>query len=87
MDIATNIHICNNLRLMIDFIERLIKIGQLVLDKVLLGQKTIKIIMTLENRTKRIIFNFCNIYYHSNSLLNLISLSFFNNTIIHYDNK
>lgn len=58
-----------------------------ILNEVLLGWEIIWIKLALENKTKRIILNFYNIYYLSYNLSNLINLSLLNNTNIYYDNE
>lgn len=87
MDSTTNMYVCNNLRLMTDFAERLIRIRKSILGGVSPSWRIVQIRLVLENRTEEIILNHYNVYYLSNNLSNLISLSLFNNADIHYNNK
>lgn len=84
---ATTIYVCNNLRLMTDFAKKSTRIGGSILNRVLPDQGTVWIRLALEAKIKRIILNFYNIYYRPNRSSNLISLNFFNNNSIYYDNK
>lgn len=53
-----------------------------ILNKISLKQSIVQIKLVLKDEIKRIIPNFCNIYYLPNSLLNLISLNLLNNVKI-----
>lgn len=76
------------MKLIIDFTERLIRVKRLILNRVLLDQRIVQIILASKDRNKRIILNFHNIYYILNSLLLYdIDLSFVNNISIYYNNK
>ena len=86
MNSVANIYVYNNLRLMTDFAKKP-KIGKLTLDKISPGQGTIQIRLALEDKIEGVIFNFCNIYYLSNSSSNIINLNFLNDINIYYNNK
>lgn len=64
---AANIHICNNLRLMTNFAIRSTKIGGSTSDGILLRQRIVQIRLAMNNGIKRVILNFWNVYYFSNS--------------------
>lgn len=72
---------------MTNFAKRSTRVRRSILDGVLPGQETIQTRLALGDGTERVIFNLQNVYYLPNSLSNLISLSFFNDTSIYYDNK
>lgn len=64
-----------------------VRIGKSILDRILLSQKKIRLRLVLKDGFKSFIFNFSNMFYLFNSLCNLFSLGFFNNSGIYYNNK
>lgn len=49
MDNIANMYICNNQRLMINYIKKLIKVEKSIADRVLLSEKKIKIRVAKKN--------------------------------------
>lgn len=72
---------------MTDFTKKPIKVKGSILDKVLLRQRILWIRLVLEDESKKIILNFWNVFYLSNSPFNLISLSFLNDVNIYYNKQ
>lgn len=87
MNSITNIYICNNLKLIIDYVVNPTRIGDSISNGILLGYKTIKIRLAKEDRSKKLTLNLQKVFYLSNSISNLVSLRFFNNTNIYHNNK
>lgn len=87
MDSIVDVHVCNDLRLMTNFVERPTRVKGSTLDGILSGWRTVRIRLALEDGTEGVILNLQNIYYLPNSPLNLISLSLLNNAGVYYGNK
>ncbi len=87
VDSSTNVHVCNNLRLMTDFAERPTRVGKFTLDGIFPGRGTVRIRLVSEDGSEGIILNFRNVFYIPNSPSNLISLSLLNDVSIDYNNK
>ena len=83
MDIAADVHVRNDLRLMMDFAERPTRGGRSTSDGVSLGRETVRIRLVLEDGSEGIILNLWNIFYLPNSPSNLISLSLLNDAGIY----
>ena len=87
IDSATDIHVCNDLRLMTDFIKKLTNVRGSTTDRVSPGCGIVWIRLALEDGQEGVILNLWNVFYLLNSPSNLISLSLLNNANIFYDNK
>lgn len=87
MDSTVDIHIYNNIRLMVNFEKNLTNIGGLILDGISLGRKRVKIRLILKDSIKGLVLILINVFYLFHSLLNLISLDLLNNVGIFYHNK
>lgn len=72
---------------MTDFTEKPTKIGRLIVDNISLRCRIVQIRLALKDENEEIILNLQDIYYLSNNLSNLISLSLLNDVSIFYDNK
>lgn len=80
-------HICNNKRLIIDFIKNPTKVEKLTLDNILPGKKKFIIKFLLKNKIKKLVLILTNVFYFFDSLLNVINLGLFNNMKIYHYNK
>lgn len=87
MDNAADVHVSNNLRLIMDYLSNPTRVRGLTSDGILSGRRTIKIRLAKENHSKRLILNLQNIFYLPNNLSNLISLELLNNASIYHNNK
>lgn len=83
VDSIADVHMCNNLRLMTDLIERPMRIGDSTTNKVSPEYRIVWIKLALEDGSKGLVLNLQNIYYFSNSPSNLVSLSLLNNADIY----
>lgn len=84
---AVNVYVCNDQRLITDFIEKPTKVKKSIVDSMSPRYGTVWIRSVLEDGSERVILNLRIIFYLSNSLSNLISLSLLNDANIFYDNK
>lgn len=82
-----NVYICNNLKLMTNFIKHYMKVESLTLNSIFLECKIVKIKLVIKNSSKKFILNHWNIFYLSNNPSNLVNLGFLNNIRIYYNNK
>lgn len=80
-------HVCNDKRLITNFMENPTKIRGSTLDNISLGKKKVKIRLILKNRIEGLVLILTNVFYLSNNLFNLASLSLQNNAGIYYHNK
>lgn len=80
-------HVCNNKRLITNFIKNLTKVGRLISDGISPGRGKVKIRLALQDKIKELILTLINVFYLPYSLSNLISLGFLNNAGIFYYNK
>lgn len=87
MDNAKDVHVCNDLRLMTDLIEKPTNVRGSTADKISPGCGTVWIRLALEDRQKGVILNLQNVFYLPNSPSNLVSLSLLNDTNIFYNNE
>lgn len=87
MDIAADVYICNDLRLMTDFTERPTGVGGSTSDGVPPGRGKVKIRLALEDGTEGLILNLTNVYFLPNSPSNLVSLGLLNDSVIYHDNE
>lgn len=84
---TANVHICNNQKLMTDFIEKPIRVRGSTADGMSPGRGIVRIRLILKDRSKGVILNLRDIYYLSNNPSNLINLRLLNNANILYDNE
>lgn len=84
---AVDIHICNILKLITDFIKKPTRVGRSTTDKLFLGGGIVQIRLALKNRDEGVILNLWNVFYQPINSSNLVSLSFLNNADIFYNNK
>lgn len=87
MDNATDIHVWNDLRLMIDLIKNPTRVKGSTANKISPGCGIVQIRLALKNSRKKVILNLWNIFYLLNNLFNLVNLSVLNDTNIFYNNK
>lgn len=87
MNSIANIHIYNDQTLIIKYQERSTGVEEFIFNKTLLDRKKIRLCFALENDSKKLVFNFHYIFYLQNSLYNLVSLTYLNNSNIFYNNK
>ncbi len=78
MDSAVDVHVCNDWRLMTDFIEKPMRVGGSTANGVSPGRGTVWIKLTLEDGYEEIILNLRNVFYWPNSPSSLVSLSLLN---------
>lgn len=70
-----NTYICNNIKFITEYYKKSTKIGRLILDKILLGQRNIYLYLNLKREKKGIILDLKDIFFLPNNLSNLVSLS------------
>lgn len=87
MDSATDVYICNDLRLMTHFTEKLTRVKKSTADGFSPERRNDRIRLALEDGSEGLIFNLRNIFYVPNSLSNLVSLGLPNDTGVYYDNE
>lgn len=87
MDSAADVYVCNDLRLMTDFIKKPTNVGGLTVDGISPGYGTMRIRLALEDGRKEIVLNLQNVFYLPNSPSNLVSLSLLNDANIFYNNE
>lgn len=87
IDNTVDIHVCNDLRLMTNFIEKPTNAGGSIVDGISPGSETVQIKLDLEDGQEEVILNLCNVFYLSNSPSNLVSLSLLYEANIFYDNQ
>lgn len=87
IDSAANIYVCNDLRLMTGYLANPIKVRNSTSDGILPGHEIVKIRLTKEDGSKKLILNLWNVFYLPNSLFNLVSLGLLNDIGIYHDNK
>lgn len=72
---------------MINFMENFIKVRGSISDSILSGIKKVKISLILRYGIEKLVFTLTNVFYLSNNLFNVVSLSLQNNARIYYHNK
>lgn len=72
---------------MIEYQERLIKVGGSTSDGVLLGKGKVCLRLGLEDDSEGLILNLQNVYYLPNSPCNLVSFGLLNKSGIFYNNE
>ena len=83
----TNVHVCNNPRLVTNFTERPPRVEESTVDDVSQGCGTVRIRLAIEDGSQRFIFNLWNVFHLPNIPSNLISLGLLNDAGIYYDNE
>lgn len=87
MNSTTDLHVCNDLKLMTDFIVKPTNVGESRADRVSPSHGTVRIRLTLEDKGEGVILNLWNVFYLLNRLSNLVSLSLLYDANIFYDNE
>lgn len=65
MDSITDVHVCNNKRLMIDFEENPTKVGGLTSDSISPSKERVKIRLALKDNTEGLVLTLTNIFHLS----------------------
>lgn len=76
MNSVVDVHVCNKLRLMTDFIDKSTNGERLTADCISPGRGTVQIRLALEDRRDEVILNIRNVFYLLNSPSILVNLSY-----------
>lgn len=87
VDSITNVHICNDQRLMTKYTKKSIRVRGSIADRVSLNKEKVKIRYAKKDSLEGLVLILIDVFYLSDSSSNLISLGFLNNTEISYHNK
>lgn len=87
MDSAADVHVCNDLRLMTDYLANPTRVGGSTSDGISPGRGTVKIRLANEDGSEGLILNLRNVFYLPNSPSNLVSLGLLNDAGIYHDNE
>lgn len=86
MDSAADVHVCNDLRLMTNFLENPTRVGGSTSDGISPGRGAFNR-LTKEDGSERLIPNLRNVFYLPNSPSNLVSLGLLNDAEIYHNNE
>lgn len=84
---AADVHVCNDKRLMTNFMENPTKVGRSTSNGISPGRGKVKIRLALQDRTEGLVLTLTNVFYLLFSPSNLISLGLLNNAGIFYHNE
>lgn len=87
VDNLADMHICNDKRLMIDFIQNPTKVRGLTSNSISLGRGKVKIRLVLKDEIERLVLTLTNVFYLPNNLFNFVSLGLLNNGRIYHHNE
>ena len=87
VDLAADIHVCNNQLLMTEYQEQPTKIGRSTSDRISPSREKIRLRLGLKNGLEGLVLNLNNVYYLLYSPCNLISLELLNNSGIYHNNE
>ncbi len=85
MDSASDVHVCNDLKLITDFTEGPTGVGRSIAEGVSPRRGTFRIRMALKDGSERFILNFWNVFHLPNSPSNLVSSGFHNDAGVYYN--
>ncbi len=80
-------HVCNDQRLITEYIEKPTRVGGSTANGVSLGRRKVKIRLAKKDGSKSLVLTLTNVFYLPNSPSNLISLGLLNDTGIYHHNK
>ena len=87
MDSTADVYVCNDFRLITDYLANPTRVGGSTSDGISPGRGTVKIRLAKEDGSKGLILNLQNVFYLPNSSSNLVSLGLLNDAGIYHNNK
>lgn len=87
VDSIADIYVCNNRRLMTNYIKKPTRVGESTVDRVLLGREKVKIRLTNKDSLEDLVLTLTNVFYPSNSSSNLVSFCLLNDARIYHHNE
>lgn len=87
VDSAADVHVCNDLDLMMEYHERPTRIGGSTSNGVSSGREKIRLRLSQKDGSEGVILNLKDVFYLPSSPSNLVSLALLNNSGIFHDNE
>lgn len=87
VDTATDVHVCNNQRLITEYTKKHMRVGGFIADGILPGGGNIKIRLAKKYGSEALVLTWTNDLYLPNRLSNLVSLDLLNDVKIFHHNK